>query len=358
MRILVLPRYTRLGASSRVRLLQYEPLLRESGMTVHVSSLFGEAYVALLQKGRRNLQTVVAAYARRLACLLTTGAYDLLWIEKECLPWVPYALERLLLCSRVPYVLDYDDAVFHGYEEHRSPLVRKLLSDKHPSLMRGATLVIVGNPYLRDFAVRAGARRVEMLPSVIDLRRYPEASRAPSAMDQAPVRVGWVGQRSTAEFLRPLAPVFEDFARKRSARFVAVGIDAQMLGLPMESIPWSEETEVQSIGTLDVGVMPMADAPFERGKCGYKLIQYMGCGLPVIASPVGVNSDIVEPGVNGFLARTPDEWRSALARVVADPELRRSMGRAGRAKVERSYCLQVTGPRLVELLKGAAARAA
>jgi hypothetical protein len=148
--------------------------------------------------------------------------------------------------------------------------------------------------------------------------------------------------------------LFEQLRKEGRGRFTAIGINAQQLGLPMASVPWREDTEVASLQTLDVGIMPLLDGPFERGKCGYKLIQYMACGLPIVASPVGVNRQIVEHGVNGFLAQTPREWEEALESLLADPLLRKRMGAAGREKVERLYSIQVTGPRLVSLLKAAA----
>ena len=123
---------------------------------------------------------------------------------------------------------------------------------------------------------------------------------------------------------------------------MAISIDAATLGLPMDSLPWAEATESEDIARLDIGIMPLVDAPFERGKCGYKLIQYMACGLPVVASPVGVNRQIVEHGVNGFLADTPEAWATALRTLCHDPALRARMGAAGRRKVEQQYCLHVT----------------
>ena len=149
--------------------------------------------------------------------------------------------------------------------------------------------------------------------------------------------------------------LFDHLAADGTGRFIAIGIDTKALGLPMDSIPWSERTEVDSIRNLDVGIMPLVDGPFERGKCGYKLIQYMACGLPVVASPVGVNRQIVKHGENGFLAETPAEWAKALLTLLADVDLRERMGRTGRQVVEREYCTRVTGPRLVELLMGVAA---
>ena len=352
MKVLALTRYGRTGASSRVRSYQYLPALEAVGLQVEIAPLFSDGYVRGLQAGRRSAVEVVRAYARRTLDLQRAGSFDLVWIEKEALPWLPAGLERILLAGAAPFVLDYDDAVFHAYDQHRRPWVRQLLSGKHPALMRRAALVVAGNDYLAGFARAAGARRVEMVPTVIDLQRYPEPDFARNPSDALPC-VGWIGQRVTASFLAPLAPTFQRLADEGSARFTAVGIDAASLGLPMASIPWTEDTEVASICGFDIGIMPLVDEPFERGKCGYKLIQYMACGLPVVASPVGVNRQIVEHGVNGFLAETPTQWKEALQTLAADAGLRQRMGQAGRRKVEQQFCIQVTGPRLAALLKGA-----
>lgn len=354
MKVLLLTRYDRLGASSRMRMLQYLPWLTAAGMDVTVSPLFPDAYVQGLQQGQRNLWQMLGAYWRRLRTLLGSGNFDLLWIEKECLPWLPAWVEQVLLPARIPYVLDYDDAVFHYYDEHRSAVVKQLLGNKHPALMRNAALVVAGNAYLASFARSAGAPRVEVLPTAVDLTRYDSIDVKVSATPQLPPCVGWIGQRITADFLRPLAPLFERLTASGQGRFAAIGIDTQALGLPMTSIPWTESSEVTSIQSFDVGIMPLVDGPFERGKCGYKLIQYMACGLPVVASPVGVNAQIVEHGVNGFLASTPQEWEDALTTLLNDSALRQRMGQAGRRKVEQHYSLQVTGPRLVTLLKSVA----
>ena len=296
---------------------------------------------------------MLRGYARRLRMLFAREGYDLLWIEKECLPWFPAGIEQALLGHRIPYVLDYDDAVFHDYDQHRNAAVRRMLGGKHPDLMRGAALVIAGNDYLAAYARCAGAPWVELLPTAVDLSRYEDRDMLDVASKgtDAPPCVGWIGQRATAAFLKPLAPVFAQLAAQGKGRFAAIGINASALGLPMDSIDWSEATEVQSIRGFDIGIMPLLDGPFERGKCGYKLIQYMACGLPVIASPVGVNRQIVDHGVNGFLADSPAEWSAALATLLSDSALRLRMGEAGRQKVKRQFCTQVTGPRLVELLK-------
>jgi hypothetical protein len=353
MKVLMLSRYGRLGASSRMRSYQYLPLLEAAGISITMVPLFSDAYVQGLQRNTKSPLEALRAYAGRVQTLLASRKFDLLWIEKEALPWLPAWFEKMLLPGAVPYVLDYDDAVFHYYDEHPNPGVRALLAGKHPALMQGAALVVAGNAYLAEFARQAGASHVEVVPTVIDLARYP-AGRPERAENNALPCVGWIGQRATASFLAPYTSLFERLTAEGLARFAVIGIDAKSLGLPMASIAWTEQTEVASIASFDIGIMPLVDEPFERGKCGYKLIQYMACGLPVVASPVGVNRQIVEHGVNGFLAETPAQWEQALQTLLADAGLRQRMGQAGRQKVEQHYCIQATGPRLSQLLIEAA----
>jgi glycosyltransferase involved in cell wall biosynthesis len=295
---------------------------------------------------------VLQAYGKRLMAARPAAGTDLVWVEKEALPWLPASLELALMGASVPFLLDYDDAVFHQYDQHRFIWVRRLLQSKHPTLMQRAACVIAGNAYIASFARDAGARRVEVVPTVVDLERYPVRQRRATQVKQ-PVHVGWIGQRSTASFLYALTPLFERLSRQEKVRFTAIGINASDLGLPMASVPWSEKTEVENIASFDIGLMPLADGPFERGKCGYKLIQYMACGLPVIASPVGVNRELVKHGVNGFLADSLKEWGVALNELCSDPALRARLGAAGRRMVEQRYSLQAMGPRLAEVLTGA-----
>ena len=348
MKVLMLSRYGRLGASSRMRIYQYLPWLEAAGLEVTLAPLFSDGYVEGLQRNTKSPLEALCAYVGRVQALFSSRKFDLLWIEKETLPWLPAWVEKMLLTGAVPYVLDYDDAVFHYYDKNRNSVVRAMLAGKHPELMQDAALVVAGNQYLADFAQQAHAPHVEVVPTVIDLARYPLAGRREEG--GALPCVGWIGQRATASFLTPHVPLFERLSVDGQARFAAIGIDAQSLGLPMASIAWTEQTEVASIASFDIGIMPLLDGSFERGKCGYKLIQYMACGLPVVASPVGVNRQIVEHGVTGFLAETPEQWEQALKTLLADADLRQSMGQAGRQKVEREYCLQVTGPKMAALL--------
>lgn len=357
MNVTFLTRYGPRGASSRVRATQYYPALAALGIRATTRPLLSDAYLAALYAGRRSLPETLRCYGRRLRDLRDTPRNELLWIEKELLPFAPAALEQWLLQGRA-YVLDFDDAIFHNYDLSNSRGVRLLLARKIDRLMQGARLVVAGNSYLQARAREAGARRVERLPSVIDLERYPAPARPssqPEAAD-APLRVVWIGSPATAQYLDRLRAPLQRAASTLPLELRVIGAGApQWPGVRTIAIPWSADTEAAQISACDIGVMPLDDTPWERGKCGFKLVQYMACGLPVIASPVGMNLDIVAPGEDGFLARSDEEWAAALLRLADSRALRQAMGLHGRAKVERDYCLQVTAPRLARWLREAAA---
>ncbi|WP_420024722.1 glycosyltransferase family 4 protein (plasmid) [Cereibacter azotoformans] len=352
MKLAVLSRYSRLGASSRLRMMQYLPYLAEVGFAVQVAPFFPDDYLLRLYRRDSALGPVLRAYLRQLNRLRAVRSADLLWVEKETLPWVPWALERRLLPRQMPCVTDYDDAVFHRYDLHRSRMVRRLLGSKIDQVMSASALVTAGNAYLADRARAAGARQVEVVPTVVDMGHY-----AVRTLQGSPVsRIGWIGTPSTwTEYMAPMMPLLTEVAAKAGGRIVTVGAGKAAAAHPLvDVLPWSEDTEVTRIQEMDIGIMPLTDTPWSRGKCGYKLIQYMACGLPVIASPVGVNAEIVEHGVNGFLATTENEWREALTTLLRDPDRRRRMGAAGREKVEKHFSLQVWGPRVAQMLRNVA----
>ena len=209
-----------------------------------------------------------------------------------------------------------------------------MLGNKIDAVMRHAAVVIAGNDYLAERARRAGARRIEIVPTAVDLRRY--AVRGLSRAD-ARFTVGWIGTPQTAGYLSEIAPALRRFHDLGDVRYVFVGCPAGLeFGVPYEARAWSEATEASDLASFDCGLMPLRDGPFERGKCGYKLIQYMACGVPVIASPVGVNRQIVT-SANGFLPTTTDGWFDALRTLRADEIAARGDGckrsRAGRSAV-------------------------
>jgi len=348
MKVLLLTRYTRAGASSRLRSLQYVEMLTELGVDFQVAPLLDDNYLQALYNGqRKSLPALVRTYARRLRILLHARDFDIIWIEKELFPNLPSWFEQLLPRSSTPYVVDYDDAIFHNYDQARNP-IKSLLKNKIGNVMRRSAMVIAGNSYLADYASRAGAA-VTIIPTVIDIRRYPPPVELPSG---EPFVIGWIGSPSTVKFLAPVMPLIARLAALFPIELNIVGATVDTLRYPFaRNVPWREHTEVEEIERFDVGIMPLPDGPWERGKCAYKLIQYMACGKAVVASPVGMNVDVVQHGLSGLLASSEEQWFQALSDLLSNPTLRLSMGRVGRAQVEEKYCLQVAVPRLLAVFE-------
>lgn len=349
---LFLTRHERRAASTRYRSLQFFPILERAGVRCSYSPLFTEAYLEARYLGGARWRHALNALLRRLDALRSVRLHDVVVIEKELLPFIPAVFERILAGAGVRYVVDFDDALFHQYDCHPRPMVRRVLGAKIASVMRNAAAVIGGNDYLAEYARSAGARRIEVLPTVLDLDRYTGPEQRGVA---GRFTVGWIGSPTSTPYLEDIAPALNSVCAREATDLVLIGADASIRdAVPATLLEWSEETEIRDLWSLDVGIMPLPDEPWARGKCGFKLIQYMAAGLPVVASPVGMNREIVEHGVNGFLAEDEGAWVRAIDRLRADPELRRRMGRAGRAKVERLYTTDIVGPRLARLLKSVA----
>lgn len=357
LKLLILSRYDVSGASSRLRTLQYIPALEAHGFVVTHLPLFGSEYLetiyrsnSWLQGRTRNSGRILAATMRRLSALLSIRNYDVIWLEKEPFPYLPGAFEALLAKSGVPYVVDYDDAIFHRYDLARSRAVRAILSSKLNVLLRRAFAVTVGNAYLAEYASEHGATRVEEVPTVLNIERYHLTSEP---VDRV-FRIGWIGSPSTASYISFIHAPLRALAAEHPIRLVTVGAPSLKIpGVPVEQHDWSIDSEVQLIEGFHIGVMPMPNSPWVQGKCGYKLIQYLACGRPAVASPTRVNKALIGTDA-GFMASSQSEWLNAFRALIRSAELRAAMGAYGRARVEESYTLQASTPHICALLTEAA----
>ena len=196
MKILLLTRYDRAGPSSRYRFYQFLPYLEKESFEVSVSPLFNEKYVDNLYSDRltKNFFNLLSAYLRRTCKLLFDRNYDLIWMEKEPLPWLPASIEKLLCTSSVPYVIDYDDAIFHRYDKNNNFLVRTVFSNKISQIMIRANVVIAGNQYIADYARKTGVEKIEILPTVVDTDIYSQKNYKRNGN----FNIGWIGSPSTS----------------------------------------------------------------------------------------------------------------------------------------------------------------
>src|SRR5262249_25645617 len=221
---------------------------------------------------------------------------------------------------------------------------------KVPALINRAAVVIAGNQFLADYARRRN-RNVVIVPTSVDTRVF--APRPSSAGPDQPPLVGWIGTPTTAAYLESIAGPLAAVSKRTPFAFRLSGAVAPpaLADLPIRAEPWSRDREVELFAGCDVGVYPLPDDEWARGKCGFKAIQFMAWGVPVVASAVGVNCEIIEDGVNGFLASTEAEWVEKLGRLLAEPALRRRLAEAGRRTIEARYSLDVNAPKLAATLR-------
>lgn len=333
MKILFLCSNGQTEASMRFRVEAFLPWLERAGHQPHVSTFFSEAGDG--GWGRR----VIAGFGGRLLDLLRARTVDRIFIHREILP---LALNQLVyaLPSDTPLLFDFDDAVFL----QRTGGLRNRLACPASTrlLVERANLVYAGNEYLADYA-RQFSTRVKILPTVVDTDRFAPGNRPASTT--LPV-VGWVGSPSTSPYLDAILPALDRVAREVPfhLRLVGAGRKLRLDHAEVENVPWRLSEEVAAFQALDVGIYPLADDDWSRGKCGFKAIQFMACGVPFIASPVGVVRDIVRPGQDGLLAHTQEEWIENLVDLLRSPSLRQKLGSSGRHRAVEHYSVASIGP--------------
>ncbi|MFA7420478.1 MAG: glycosyltransferase [Melioribacteraceae bacterium] len=347
MKILLLPRYDISGPSSRYRFFQYIPFLENSGWEVTVKPLLSRNYISFLfEKRSLPLREIIFGYFCRVSQLLRKNNYDIIWIEQEAFPWLLPLLEKVLIRSKTKLVADYDDAFFHRYDLHKNFLIRTMLGRKIDMVMNSADLVLAGNEYLAERAKTNNAKRIEIFPTVVDTDKFFNSG----IKKDYSFTVGWIGSPSTARYLHLIEEALFQLYQKGNVRFVFIGAgNIKFDNFPITIIPWNEKTEIEEISKFDVGIMPLEDGPFERGKCGFKLIQYLSCEIPVVGSPVGVNDKIIQHGVNGYKAETTEDWIKYLTILKEESDLRKKMATEGRKLIIQDYSLENNSKRLIDL---------
>lgn len=349
MRVLFLTKYTSDGPSSRYRVVQFLPFLAARGIAWDLHSLHDEHYLRDRYAGRGTSPLYLARRVMdRARVLVHAGRYDVVFIQKEMFPHALDVPEWWLARSHVRTIVDLDDAIHLFYEGASG--FKRALRNKIPRVLERASLVLAGNRYLEAYA-RQFTDRVQFFPTVVDTARVVAA---PAHGAATPV-VGWIGTPETVRYLHALVPSLEDVAGNVPISLLVVGAQAPAVrGADVHAKPWSEGEEVADLHRMDIGVMPLSDDAWSRGKCSLKLLQYMSAGVAAISSPRGSAPEIVEPGHTGFLADTPAEWRARLLELATSPELRRAMAARARRRVEADYSLSTWGPRFADAIVEAA----
>lgn len=353
MRVLALmPALYDTSPGQRYRLEQWEPFLRELGVEISYEPFECEELHSLLYKPGllgQKLSLVTKGLSRRVSALKRAKKFDLVYIFREAALLGPAVFERLIHRAGVPIVFDFDDAIFVSYRSPSNGYLSYLkFATKAKTSCRLASHVMVGNPYLAEYA-RQVNDCVTVVPTTIDTDKYRVVSSKQKA--ELPV-IGWTGSHSTVQHLDTLGNALETLAKSQRFTVRVIGTpNYQLHGVEVEALKWRSETELDDLGVIDIGVMPLPDDDWSKGKCGLKALQFMALGIPTICSPVGVNTDIIRDGENGFLASSEKEWLEKLTRLIESKELRERLGRAGRLTVEQSYSARTQAPRVYEIFK-------
>ena len=359
-RILALATNPETGASTRFRVLQWASELRQAGFALSLEAFFSEpGAVTIYQPGRwlSKAAHLVSGTCRRFISLAGVAQRaEILFIHREIFP-----LGRRVFLNAIerfpgPVIYDYDDAMFLPQRFGRGWLARLEDLETPRRVMALSDVVLAGNTFLADYA-RQYARHVVYLPTCIDTGRFSPQPKVRAAGQ--PLVVGWIGSHSTAKYLQGLRPVLERVARDIPFHLYVVGSPYALSfnGVEIEQVQWSLHREVDDFGRCDVGLYPLWDDGWAQGKCGFKAIEFMACGVPVIATAVGANRDIIQDGVNGYLASTEPEWVEKLKRLLLDADLRQRFGYAGRSTVEERYSLTAHALTLITALRETLGRA-
>jgi len=338
----------------RFRLGQWVPFLREQGIEIVCAPFASEALVRILYQRGHSLEKVgrfLGAYSRQLTRIANAKRFDLVYVFREAALIGPAWIEGCIARRGLPIVFDFDDAIFLRYKSPSNGYWSYLkFPGKTSKLCRLARQVMAGNDYLASYASRFNDE-VTIVPTTIDVELYrPVLRRAATE----PPTIGWTGSHSTAQHLITIVPALEELARHRRFRLLVVGAEPPAIrGVEVEARPWRAASEAQDLSDVDVGIMPLPDDDWSRGKCGLKALQFMALGIPTVVSPVGVNLQIVRHGENGLVAGTERDWVEKLSSLLESAERRHRLGARARHTVVGHYSARSVAPRVVEVFRRA-----
>jgi glycosyltransferase involved in cell wall biosynthesis len=334
-------KYSNLGPSSRYRAFQFADSLRAAGIDFHISQLFDDRYFDILRMSEplSSLQKIPYAltrfHARKLVARKDDS--DLCVIEQQLFPYFPFVIEQKYLPNK--FLFEFDDAIYLTHPK------------KLPKIIQRARGVIAGNPTLADYAQQFN-ENVHIVPTVLDTNHF--RPRPKKSRDH--VILGWSGLEYNFPYIQLLSPVLEKLVRKFPVEIVILsGSPPHGLTFPFRFEKWDPEREVEQLNEFDIGLMPLRMDEWSKGKCGFKLLQYMSLEIPSVATSIGVNREIVQQGVNGFLAEDLRDWESFLCSLISDKNLCQSAGKAGRSKVLEKYSTGVWFPIVLSIYRKYAA---
>ncbi|MEQ8712659.1 MAG: glycosyltransferase family 4 protein [Cyclobacteriaceae bacterium] len=355
MNILFLTPYPKGSApSQRFRFELFFEALRAKGWSYQVKSFWDEKTWHKLYEGGSNwIKTIglIKGFGRRKWLMLNLKGYDIIFIHREAAPIGPPVFEWFIAqVLKKKIVYDFDDAIWlPNTSDHNSMAGRLKWHSKVGAICRWSWKVSVGNEYLADYAGQY-CEHVAITPTVVNTSVHISTINSHLSTPNSQPVLGWTGSHSTLKYLNSLLPMLQRLEQSLAFTFVVIADKDPLLSLKhYRFIKWSKDQEIDDLNELDIGLMPLEDDQWSKGKCGFKAIQYGAVGIPALVSPVGVNQVIVEHGVTGFHCSTDKDWETAISTLIANQELRLKMGQAGRKRIIKHYSVESEKERFLAL---------
>lgn len=356
--VLFIPSATRLSPATRYRVYQYLPYLKQAGIPYRVfpineekttKDMVNSPNFGKFRKLGHYLQLSLEKLVRFWVVLYFASKYKVLFLQRTTFP---FGLEKIMKRINKNIIFDIDDAIFLPDTKDEGlfyRLKRYFKTREIPAILKTAKWVVVENQYIKTY-VQNYCRNISLIAGPIDTERIPV--RSYKNFGESPVTIGWIGSPSTALYLKILDSVFAELSRKYRIKLKLVGAGKyQLEAVEVINKDWSEDTEIAHLSSFDIGVMPMPDDEWSRGKLGVKMLQYMSVGVPAVVSYTQTNEEVIKDGVNGFLVSNEEEWLEKLSILIENPGLRKDLGLKGRKAIEEKYSIKVNAPRLLEILQ-------
>jgi glycosyltransferase involved in cell wall biosynthesis len=336
--IIIFTRYNTQSASVRYRFIQYFNDMKINNINFELSYLFDDNFFKkkiLLNK--LNFIKIFYQYLKRLLKIIFIDKDKIVLIHLELFPYLPSFGEKILSLKKNLIILDLDDAIFHQYDKIKNPILSIFLKNKFNKIFKLPFLQIFsGNIYnIKEIKKINPEIKSYIFPTVVDVNYYKKKSQVRKNKD---FTIVWIGSPSTSNYLKTIIKPLKVLCNNYDIKLRLIGCGyLELKDIQFESYMWNEKTEIQLISECHVGIMPLKNDDWSKGKCGFKLIQYMACSIPGVASPIGVNNEIIDNKINGFLANSDDEWINYIIKLKNDKKLYKKISEKAFEKVYNKY---------------------
>tara|TARA_R110002072_G_scaffold20688_4_gene74884 strand:+ start:42760 stop:43830 length:1071 start_codon:yes stop_codon:yes gene_type:complete len=328
--------------SQRFRFEQYFDFLKKQGYETEMHSFLNQkTWNSLYNHGSffAKASGIIGSFWRRKLLMFSIRKFDYIYIHREASMIGPPIFEWFIAkVLRRKYIYDYDDAIWlTNYSEQNAKFQKLKAYGKVKKIIKWADVVTTGNSFLQEFGKKYN-QNVLVIPTTIDLKK---SHNQPTNHSHFPVNIGWTGSHTTMSYLDSLIPVLQELEKENDFTFTIISNEKPTFKLnSLRFIKWKKETEIQDLSSINIGIMPLSDNEWAKGKCGFKALQYMSLEIPALASPIGVNTEIIEDGKNGYLCATSEEWKEKLSILLKNQQLREQIGKEGYDTVRKKYSVE------------------